>query len=365
MRLGYNRLNLTVCATSAVDRPVTQPRWLSVVRTSEQRATDYDKYIKHMIPTKAALLFGTATFLLSGSFLHAQQSKASQTPTALPTAQAISLAQQGRCKESVPALKRAMLSQTAVDIRKNAGVLGLRCSLAADDRDSAIDFIRLLSKQFPQDPDVLFILVHAYSDLSTRIAQDLGRTAPQSIPAHKLNAEALEMQGKWDEAQREYEDMIQKDPNAPGLHFFLGRALLSRPDADATALERARQEFQKELEIDPANAGAHYVLGELAGKEQKWEEAIDQFSTAAKLDAHFAEAFLGWGYTLVTVKRYQEAVAPLRVAERLTPENPAVHYSLATALVRTGQQQEAEKEFAIHRSLTSQQPATPSNEKPQ
>jgi cytochrome c-type biogenesis protein CcmH/NrfG len=107
------------------------------------------------------------------------------------------------------------------------------------------------------------------------------------------------------------------------------------------------------------------VLGELAGKEQKWEEAIDQFSTAAKLDAHFAEAFLGWGYTLVTVKRYQEAVAPLRVAERLNPENPAVHYSLATALVRTGQQQEAEKEFAIHRSLTSQQPATPSNEKPQ
>ena len=320
------------------------------------------------IPGKAALVFVSATgLLLSPSFLHAQQSKATQpsTTSSLTAAQAITVAQQGRCREAVPALKRAMGSQTAADTRKNAGVLGLRCSLAMDDRDSAVDFVRLLSKQFPQDPDVLFVLVHAYSDLSTRVAQDLGRTAPQSIPAHKLNAEALEMQGKWDEAQREYEDMIQKEPNMPGVHFLLGRALLSRPDGNAEVLERAKQEFQKEIEIDPKNAGAHYVLGELASKEQNWDEAIAQFSAAAKLDANFAEAFLGWGFSLVTVKRYQEAINPLRVAERLTPGNPAVHYSLATALVRTGKQEEAEKEFAIHRSLTSQQPATPANDKPQ
>jgi len=138
----------------------------------------------------------------------------------------------------------------------------VRCSLAVDDRDSTLDFVRLLSKQFPQDPDVLFVLVHAYSDLSVRMAQGLGRKAPQSIPAHKLNAEALEMQGKWEEAQREYQDMIAKEPNTPGLHCLLGRALLSRPDADAKVFERAKEEFQKELEIDPQNAGAHYVLGE-------------------------------------------------------------------------------------------------------
>src|SRR3981081_127498 len=117
--------------------------------------------------------------------------------------------------------------------------------------------LRLLGKQFAQDPDVLFILVHAYSDLSTRMAQDLGRTAPQSLAAHKLNAEALEMQGKWEPAQLEYEGMIEKEPNVPGIHFLLGRLLLSRPDAGPDAGERARQEFLKELEVDPNNAGAH------------------------------------------------------------------------------------------------------------
>ena len=68
-------------------------------------------------------------------------------------------------------------------------------------------------------------------------------------------------------------------------------------------------------------------------------------------DPNFAEAYLGWGDCLVTVKRYEEAVSPLRNAERLMPGNPAVHHSLATALERSGHKEEAAKEFAIHRSL--------------
>ena len=155
------------------------------------------------------------------------------------------LAEQGRCGESISGLKRAMASQVPAATRKQAGVVGVRCSLAVDDRDSTADFIRLLNKQFPKDPDVLFVIVHAYSDLSTRTAQDLGRTAPQSLAAHKLNAEALEMQGKWEPAQLEYEGMIQKDPNARGIHFLLGRLLLSRPDAGPDAVERAKQEFRE------------------------------------------------------------------------------------------------------------------------
>jgi tetratricopeptide (TPR) repeat protein len=280
--------------------------------------------------------------------------------------QALTLAAQGHCKEALPALKHALTAQgSPVDTRKQAGVAGLRCSLAADNRDLAVDFIRLLTKEFSRDPDILFIIVHAYSDLSSRTAQELARTAPNSLPAHKLNAEAFEMQGNWSEAQREYELMIQKEPNAMGLHFLLGRLLLSRPGADAKTMEQAKQEFQKELEIDPNNAGAHYVLGELARRDEKCDEAIPQFSQAAKLDPTFAEAYLGWGFCLVTVKKYEEAIVPLRQAERLMPGNPAVHYSLATALNLTGQKQEADKEFAIHRDLTNAPPTSPPTQKPQ
>ncbi len=323
------------------------------------------------MPRNTAPLFALLTSVLLSAIPLAGQAPKAPSGTgdaASPSAaseKALAMAQEGHCKEAIPALKRTLSSQAPEEAKKRAAVAGLNCSLSLDSRDSAMDFIRFLSKQFPQDPEVLFILTHGYSDLSTREAQDLARTAPQSISAHKLNAEALEMQGKWDDAQREYEGMIAKEPNSPGLHFLLGRSLLSRPDADAKMTERARQEFQKEIEIDPKNAGAHYVLGELARRDENWDEAIAQFSTAAKLDAHFAEAYLGWGFALVTVKRYQEAIAPLRVAERLTPGNPSVHYSLGTALIRTGQKEEAEKEFAIHRTLTASAPPPAGGDKPQ
>src|SRR6266436_9037102 len=265
--------------------------------------------------TAAFLLF--IGFLWSEPVTSAQQAKTASAPGAgsgLSLDKALTLAEQGRCQESISALKRAMNGQVPAETRKRAGIAGLRCSLTLDDRDSAADFIRLLNKQFGRDPNVLFILVHAYSDLSTRTAQDLGRTAPQSIAAHKLNAEALEMQGKWEPAQLEYEGMIQKDPGARGIHFLFGRLLRSRPDAGTDAVERAKQEFVKEIQIDPHNTGAHYVLGELARRDEKWDEAISRFSRAAKLDSNFAEAYLSWGVCLVTVKKYEDAIPPLRVA---------------------------------------------------
>jgi tetratricopeptide (TPR) repeat protein len=321
-----------------------------------------------MFKNSRILWIGVPYSILLASSLVAQQPKTSTPSSTAPvisTEKALELAQQGHCKEAIPALRHALSSQGADDLKKQAGVAGVRCALAVDNRDAAADFIHLLTKQFPHDPDVLFVIVHAYSDLSSRTAQDLARTNPNSLPAHKLNAEAFEMQGNWAEAEREYTQMIAKYPNEPSLHFLLGRVLLSKPGGDAATIDRAKQEFQKELEIDPKNAGAHYVLGELARRADNCDAAAQEFSQAAKIDTSFAEAYYGWGYCLVTLKKFEEAISPLRTAERLEPRNPMVHYSLATALNMTGQKDEAQKEFAIHRDLTQAQPSAPQQPPPQ
>jgi tetratricopeptide (TPR) repeat protein len=276
--------------------------------------------------------------------------------SSLTVERAISLAEQGHCKEAMPALKRALSSQGPANARKKAGALGLRCSLSTDNRDAVLDFARLLAHQFPQDPDTLFLLVHAYSDLSSRAAQDLGRTAPQSVSAHRLNAEALEMQGKWDDAQREYETILQEHPDTQSIHYLLGRLLLSRPNVDANATARAKEEIEKELQIDPGNAGAEFILGEMARQQSQWDEAIAHFTKASKLDVNFGDAYMSLGFCLVTVKRYEEAIAPLRVAVRLQEGNPSAHYNLAVALSRSGKKEEAEKEFAVQRQLTQNNP---------
>lgn len=97
------------------------------------------------------------------------------------------------------------------------------------------------------------------------------------------------------------------------------------------------------------------MLGELARQNQLWDEAVTHFSKAAKLDPQFGEAFLGLGVSLISLKRYADALTPLETAVKLDPRNPDAHYNLATAYTRAGRKQDGEKEFAIHRRLIKTQ----------
>ena len=272
-------------------------------------------------------------------------------PDELSSAQAaIKVAQAGRCQEAVPGLKKAS-RLTDKDLRRSAGFAGVRCAMILNQTGMALDFLRMLNREFPRDPEVLYVSVHTYSDLSTRSAQQLATIAPNSAQAHELNAESQEVQGKWDLAQKEYEAVLQQNPRQPGIHFRLGRLLLSKPNPPPTVADDAKKEFQQELEIDPNNAGAEYVLGELARQAQQLDEAIQHFSRAAKLDAGFGDAFLGLGSSLMSQRKFSEAVPPLETAVKLEPQNPVAHYNLAMAYARSGRKEAADKEFALHREM--------------
>ncbi len=208
------------------------------------------------------------------------------------------------------------------DFRRSAGLAGVRCAMVKNQFDAADDFLRMLNREFPNDPEVLYTTIHTYSDLATHASQELAMKAPNSAQAHELNAESLEMQGKWDQAAKEYQKVLQQNPQLPGIHFRIGRLLLSAPNPPPDVAEQAKKEFQQELEIDPSNAGAEYVLGELAREAQQWDDAVKHFTRAAKLDSSFGDAYLGWGVALVATKKFSEAVPPLEIAVKLEPENP-------------------------------------------
>lgn len=278
-------------------------------------------------------------------------------PQAMSPERAMELAEQGHCKEAMGMLKRTLASDADGEKRKRAGLLGVRCAMTTGDRASAEELLQLLGRAFPHDPEVLYVTVHAYADLSTRAAQDLAENAPESVQARKLTAESLELQGKWDDAAKQYEEILKKAPDARGIHFLLGRVYLSKAGATPDEIARAKKELQEEVAIDPKNTAALYVLGEIARQEQNWPEAIGRFSTAAKLDANFGDAFMGWGTALLSTQRFEEAIAPLQQAAKLEPGNPSAHYNLGIALVRSGKKEEANKEFAIQRNLLAQQEA--------
>lgn len=265
---------------------------------------------------------------------------------------AASLAANGHCQEALPELSRALGHVQAKDLKRKVGVAGVKCSMAANDASRAVSFLVWLNREFPHDAEVLYLSSHVYSDLSLRASNELLSTAPASPQVRELNAEALETMGKWKEAAEEYRAVLAKDPQMAGIHYRLGRLLLSQPNPPPTVKDDARREFEEELKVDPSNAGANFVLGELARQAENWQQAVEYFSKATKLDASFADAYLGLGRSLLGANKAAEAVAPLEIAAKLRPDNPVVHFNLATAYRRAGRKADADREFIAHRQAS-------------
>ena len=289
--------------------------------------------------------------LLTSTVTQAQVAKkpAAAVDSSVVAERGAKLAETGHCAEAMPLLKKSFPQTSDKDLKLKIGFDAVRCAMTLNQADLAVDFLRLLNREFPHAPEVLYLTVHIYSDLSLRASQELADVAPSSSEARQLNAESLEVQGKWDEAAAEYRRILKDNPRAVGIHFRLGRLLLSKPDPDASMTDQAKEEFQQELEIDPTNAGAEYVLGELARQAQHIPEAIEHFTRATKLDASFGDAFLGLGMALVFNKQYSDAILPLETAVKLQPANPASHYQLAIAYGRTGRKEDAKREAALQR----------------
>lgn len=286
------------------------------------------------------------TFLWIGLFVAA----AAPAQTLQP-ARALRLAESGRCIEALPLLKTTA-AQTP-NQRREFGLAGLKCALALNKIPEVLSFAQTLQKEAGDDPEILYVLTHAYSDLSVRTSQRLLATAPRSYQVRQLNAEALEAQGRWDDAAKEYQAVLATEPKLPGIHFRIGRLLLSKQPATAEQTEQAKKEFEAEIQINPKHAGAQFVLGELARREDRFDEAITYFGRAVEYDAGNAEAHLGLGRSYMGAERYKDAIPPLETSARLQPENPETHFQLAIAYGRDGRKEDSAREAALHKEMTA------------
>jgi len=234
-------------------------------------------------------------------------------------------------------------------MKKRLGLDGLHCAMSRDTPYDSLDFLAVLTRDFQHDPEVLYAATHAFSDLSMKSSQDLAKDAPFSFQVHELNAEALEVQGRWEEAGAEYRKILEINPLLPGVHARLGRALLSKPQPSPAEVAQAKKAFEEEIEIDPRNAGAEYVLGQLAADSSDFATSIQHFTRATKLDISFGEAYLGLGTSLNSAKRFADAIPPLETYEKMAPDSPTGHYQLAVAYAGAGRKEDANREAALQR----------------
>ncbi len=273
------------------------------------------------------------------------------------TQRGIKLVEGGRCREALPLLKHALPAVSDKTQRYDGGMAEVRCAMALDDTQTAVDTLLMLERLVPNDPEVLYMAAHIFSDLGSRSGEQLQMRAPNSVQSRRLQAEALESQGKNAEAAEIYRKILADSPNTPDIHYRLGQIDLALA-GDTGSTDEARKEFEAETKVDPTNASAEFVLGELDRRAGNWDPAIRHFTRAAQLDEGFSEARLALGMTLTASGKYADALPPLEAYVKMEPEDPAGHYQLAMAYAHTGNQQGAAREMALQAQAARAKGAT-------
>lgn len=297
--------------------------------------------------TPLILLFGVL-----GSFcVFGQQPSKSPKPDG--SAQVgLDLAAKGKCREALPILKKAA-AEASKDLKYKLAMATARCAMSLERPETAVEALLELNREFPRDPEVLYVTTHFYSELASRASQQLAATAPDSPQAEQLEAEALESHGEWDKAIIEYRKILDQDPHRHGIHYQIGRVLLSKTPPD---VENSTREFEEELKVDPTNASAEFMLGETARQAGEWDAAIARFTKASEFDAGFDEAYLALGMSLNSAGRFEQAVAPLQTYVKREPGDPAGHYQLAISYARIGRKDQAAKEMDLQREAAAKAP---------
>ena len=154
-----------------------------------------------------------------------------------------------------------------------------------------------------------------------------------------------------EEAQAEYRQLLERYPNAPGVHYAYAVYLMD------TDLEAALREFETEVRHTPSHWPALILMSTLRIRHGTPELAVEPLRQTLQsapphdqwlCHAELARAFLDAGDAAAAVNEAQ-------ISLRLRPASPQVHYLLARAYRQQGRAEEAQRETREFERLKAEQ----------
>jgi adenylate cyclase len=142
-----------------------------------------------------------------------------------------------------------------------------------------------------------------------------------------------------DEAIRCFEGAMKLDPqfaeaSAALANLYVVAAGDSLPMQ--TVMPKARELAARALELDPDSSDAHAALANIALQfDHDWEFAESEFRTAISLNPSNTTAHVFFGLLLVALERFEEAIEMFQTAIRLDPARSGLN-SLAWAELESG-----------------------------
>src|SRR6266436_2527505 len=206
---------------------------------------------------------------------------------------------------------------------------------------------RALESQ-PKDVDLLYLLGRAYERLGKQEVAHLEKVAPGSSRSEQLLAESYATSNEWPSAVIHFQSALAASPNRAGLHVELGEVLLR-----AGKVNQAIREFDEELRRDPGNPHALVRRGEARLIQENVDAALQDWEKAMAIDMEQAERLLGLreaGFGDSALEQLPDATRDKiqKLAGDLQNRNsPAAHLALAFLAEQSGNFSQAAMEAAL------------------
>jgi tetratricopeptide (TPR) repeat protein len=152
---------------------------------------------------------------------------------------------------------------------------------------------------------------------------------PNSWNAHSNLGAYLVEEGRVQDGLEQFQIALGLKPDFCVSHCLMGDVLVKIPGR----LPDAIAEYQQALGMDPDYPDAHVNLGIALEKDDRPDEAIDQFKAAIGNDPNDYLAYVDWAEALAGQPgRAADAIAAYKTALQIYPGDPKIHNNLGSLL---------------------------------
>ena len=141
-----------------------------------------------------------------------------------------------------------------------------------------------------------------------------------------------------DRALEFYEKMLALDPRDA-----LALASIAFQMAQQGRKREAQAMFDRVVQVKPDDTEAHFNRGFLMQERGDHEGAMAAFQRALAIDPNHDRALYGMALSLISSRRLEEALGPLRKNTKLQPMSPYGWYQLARVQHELGRSAETQK----------------------
>jgi tetratricopeptide (TPR) repeat protein len=163
---------------------------------------------------------------------------------------------------------------------------------------------------------------------------------PNGAKQHFDYGLALQKEGQWEQAEKEYKTALRFNPAAPKTHVNLAVVLTAQSKFDEAA-----PHMEEALRLQPNDGEFHLSYANLLQRLGRGDETGPQYEAAARLLPDSPEAHYNYALILGSAGRGNDALRELKRAVQLKPDYVDAHLKLADALFAKGDLEEAKTHY--------------------